>query len=233
MKSQMRALAILVTLGLFGVILGSAASGATSGQKLFADPDFGMSYDERVAAHAANSDAYRARYQEWVTSITSKGVNARSLPIRDLSMSTLAPSEELGEVVARAAFIARGTVVSIDWLDTGGSITRLTVQRAFKGSISTSVDILMANSLVPADESWTTAAISQLEATPVLFPGDEVFVFLDSKDKATLTPIPWTGMYLVRGESIVATAHNPLATNGEVGDTVARFEVDLERLLRL
>lgn len=182
--------------------------------KRWTNPDEGRSPEEVLAAQDANSKAFWARYTTWLENENELGVDPSTYPTTEAMVSTDDPAPTLGEAAKQADLIIMGDVVSLQFRATADSVAKISITDIAKGGAGQTVDVLLPNALMPADELTWTPVLSVVPAMPVLYPGDQVVLFLASdpaSDGGMLSPLPWSGTYKINEGTVVPIEGNRFA----------------------
>jgi hypothetical protein len=165
--------------------------------------EFGMTDEQRMEHHKWLTAHWEECYTRWESGIDYAALKWSTLPHADWHADFGPLPDSLSKTKASATLIVSGTALSLNrgrngpWLDATLSVTRV-----FKGQANKTIVINQAARLWPQD-NWQTIAISAERSTPVLLPGDSVFLFLEASSRG-LYAQPFTGTYFVRDGRIQA-----------------------------
>lgn len=157
----------------------------------------------------------------------SSGRDPRSYPVTEgLATPADAPTT-LAEAERLAAMVIAGEVADVEFRGSADTVVTITVNKVAKGAPGNSIEVLLPVSLQPADDVTWAPTIVQTEAVPMMYPGEEVVLFLNAEPGSELvTPQPWTGIYRVQDATLRALPGNNLAVRVN-GLTIAEFFSDI------
>ena len=191
-----------------GAIVASAGNGKT-----WDDPDAAFQSDsERLAAQQKNTEAFWAKYADWLAKEVALNRDIRSYPVAGALATVGDPLPTLGEATRKADLVVNGVVQSVQFRASADAVVTLTVRSTLKGAEQSTVQIVIPNGLMP-DSSRSSASIVQVEAMPMLYPSDDVLLFLtaDVLKPQTYNVLPWTGTYWNSNGKLRAVIGNPFA----------------------
>jgi hypothetical protein len=199
---------VVAALAVILIIVGSTAGG---GKRLLANPDAGLTDEQRAAKHAEERTAFEARLAQWTKDLDVSKLNLASLPHAELMLQLSPPATSLTAAVARADRVVIGTVSSIRPSMTGTMIT-LSVETSIKGNSPGTLEIRQSSTLRPTPD-WKGVVIADSPGGPLLLPGTRAELLLMASPDGFLDVQESTGVYLFTSQGVKATGNNPFAAS--------------------
>ncbi len=208
-RLQILAFAVLLVLA-FGV----GTIYASGGGKVIENPDIGRTRAETEAAQLENSKEFWARLPIWTAEHAKTVVDPEKLPRFAMIASIADPLPTLNESIKAATLIVDGTVESLQFQGSGGTVGTVRVNRTVKGPETNTLEVLWPGGLRP-NPGWDDVSIAYLEEAPIVFPGGRVVLFLEpsATNKGQYEVQVSTGTYFVENELLRPLEANPFATS--------------------
>jgi hypothetical protein len=203
---------------------GPEAPNAPGGAKYEANPDAGLSDEQRFA----NIAAFKAKNARWVSDFVASKRDPRSLPLVDLE--TYSPgATTITEARAQTELVIEGVVVRVEYSSPAGDLSEslavVKVSRATRGQPNE--EILIRQVGGPA---WNNKGgeLQQLEGDPLLLHGQRVLLLLRKGIvEGEYFTVYGAGVYTIIGNALQAPHSNAFAhsVNGlSVEDGMKLFE---------
>jgi hypothetical protein len=200
-------------------------TGITGGKHPVADPDAGLTVDERLARHTAERLEFEKRITAWFESFDPASVDLRSLEHHERLSSYDDPAKDLDEAVSIADAIIVGSVVEVRF-DRDGAVVTLDVDQALKGGPVMGTAVIRQASGVWPTPDWKGVFIVDAPNDPLLLPGERVVLLLNriSSPGADFEVQSVTGHYRIASQAIIALEANPFRSlvHGESESAFAR-----------
>lgn len=174
--------------------------------------DAGLTDSQRDQLYQSAAAQSLKCYHDWIATLDPTTIPWTTLPHSSMQAQYLAPEgKTLSEAKAKALLVVSGSVLSLKPKATRhGTDVTIGITQSFKGQAGTSIIVAQGSYLEPRD-NWQKMVIVDAMNSPMLLPGDTVFLFLELGPEG-LYQESFTGTYYVRSGMIQALPMNPFAS---------------------
>lgn len=185
------------------MIVASAALAFTAGavvagsaEKSWNNPDLGLSDPERDQQHRAESEAFFARYADWVLEQNSSDLDLTSLPRAPMMATAAHPAPTISDAVRRAQYVVVGAATGLRFRPTADTVVSFRVEETLKGMGRPTLEIVFPGGLQPWPD-WDHALLAVLDAAPIPKIGERIVLMVEENpvEPETVVPQSWTGLY--------------------------------------
>ena len=164
------------------------------------NPFAGMSDAQQRNLMLQETQAWNQRYIAWVASLDLSSLNLSALAVVPSSGDTLGPpAKTLSAAVASADVIVEGTVEAETSSPAFFTDAVVSVSAQLKGSVAATTSVVLGWYLQPTTD-WSSEFIVQDPGQPLVFPSDQVILFLTRDPTGAYWAQAFSGFPVINGE---------------------------------